>query len=423
MNILIVGSGAREYSLGLSISKSPQAQKIFFSPGNGATSRIGDNLNASSIENLKDIAIDKKIDLTIVGSEASLVEGIVDLFEDNGLTIFGPSKKASQLEGSKDYMKNFLKKYSIPTAKYISSSSSDELNSFIDSNFKDDDLIVVKADGLCAGKGVLICESKDEAKRESSKMLSGESFGDAGKRVIVEEFLDGYELSLFALCDGKNFKLLPAVQDHKRLLDGDKGPNTGGMGAYAPTSLIDDDMYEQIKQKVCVPTLKGMQEEGAPYKGVLFIGLMLIDNKPFVLEYNVRFGDPECQVLMPLLENDSLDLFLKASTNRLDEIDLKIRDKKSVCVVLASENYPFKSSLPAKISVPDIDDEDIHISYAGVSMEGDDLMASGGRILCVVSSDDTLESAVEKAYAVCDKIEFRGKKLRRDIAFQSLNKE
>jgi len=422
MNILIVGSGAREYSLGLSISKSPKTQKIFFSPGNGATSRLGDNLNANSIENLKDIAIDKKIDLTIVGSEASLVEGIVDLFEENNLTIFGPSKKASRLEGSKDYMKNFLKKYNIPTAKYISSSSNDELNSFIDSNFKDNDLIVVKADGLCAGKGVLICESKNEAKIESSKMLSGESFGDAGKKVIIEEFLDGYELSLFALCDGKNFKLLPAVQDHKKLLDGDKGVNTGGMGAYAPTSLIDDDMYEQIKQKVCIPTLEGMQKENAPYKGVLFIGLMLINNKPYVLEYNVRFGDPECQVLMPLLENDSLDLFLKASTNRLDEIELKIRDKKSVCVVLASENYPFKASIPTKIDVPKIDDEDIHISYAGVSLEGDDLMASGGRVLCVVSTDDTLELAVDKAYKVCDKIEFKGKKLRRDIAFQSLKK-
>ncbi len=422
MNVLIVGSGAREYSLGLSVSKSPQIKQIFFSPGNGATSKIGENINAENIEDLKNIALDKKVDLTIVGSEDRLVEGIVDLFEDNNLTIFGPSKKASRLEGSKEYMKNFLKKYNIPTAKYISSSSSDELNSFIDNNFKDDDLIVVKADGLCAGKGVLICESKDEAKRESSKMLSGESFGDAGKKVIIEEYLDGYELSLFALCDGKNFKLLPAVQDHKKLLDGDKGVNTGGMGAYSPTSLIDDDMYEYIKEKVCTPTLKGMQEEEAPYKGVLFIGLMLVDGKPYVLEYNVRFGDPECQVLMPLLENDTLDLFLKASTNRLNEIELKIRDKKAVCVVLASENYPFKSSIPAKIDVPEINDEDIHISYAGVSLQGDDLMASGGRVLSVVSSDDTLELAVRKAYKVCDEIEFKGKKLRRDIAFQSLKK-
>ncbi len=265
-------------------------------------------------------------------------------------------------------------------------------------------------------------EKKYEAKRESSKMLSGESFGDAGKKVIIEEYLDGYELSLFALCDGKNFKLLPAVQDHKKLLDGDKGVNTGGMGAYSPTSLIDDDMYEYIKEKVCTPTLKGMQEEEAPYKGVLFIGLMLVDGKPYVLEYNVRFGDPECQVLMPLLENDTLDLFLKASTNRLNEIELKIRDKKAVCVVLASENYPFKSSIPAKIDVPEINDEDIHISYAGVSLQGDDLMASGGRVLSVVSSDDTLELAVRKAYKVCDEIEFKGKKLRRDIAFQSLKK-
>jgi phosphoribosylamine--glycine ligase len=422
MNVLIVGSGAREYSLGLYISKSSKIKKIFFAPGNGATSKIGENVKTNSLEELKDIAINKQIDLSIVGSEASLVEGIVDLFEDNGLTIFGPSKKASKLEGSKDYMKNFLKKYNIPTAKYISSSSRDELNSFVDENFTNDDLIVIKADGLCGGKGVIICDNKDEAKSKISKMLSGQSFGDAGKKVIVEEYLDGYELSLFALCDGKDFKLLPAVQDHKRLLDGDKGPNTGGMGAYAPTPLIDDDMYEEIKQKICIPTLKGMQEEEAPYKGVLFIGLMLVGGKPYVLEYNVRFGDPECQVLMPLLENDILDLLLKASTNRLNEIELKIKDKKSVCIVLASENYPFSSSTPVKIDIPDINDEDIHISYAGVSKEGNDLMASGGRVLCVVSSDDTLKLALDKAYNICDKVNFKGKKVRRDIASQALNK-
>ena len=420
MNILIVGSGAREYSLGLSISKSPKAKNIFFAPGNGATSNIGINVQADSLEELKNLAIDKKIDLTIVGSEVSLVDGIVDLFENNGLIIFGPSKKAARLEGSKDYMKNFLHKYNIPTAQYLSSSCGDEVNSFIENNFKDDDLIVVKADGLCAGKGVIICQSKNEAKRESSKMLSGELFGDAGKKVIIEEYLDGYELSLFALCDGKDFKLLPAVQDHKRLLDGDKGPNTGGMGAYAPTPLIDDVMYEEIKAKVCVPTLKGMQEEGAPYKGVLFIGLMLVDGKPYVLEYNVRFGDPECQVIMPLLENDTLDLFLKASTNKLDEIKLKIKNKKSVCIVLASGDYPFSQAKPAKIDIPKINDEDIHISYAGVSLEGNDLMATGGRVLCVISSDETIKLALNKAYDICDKINFKGKKLRRDIASQAL---
>ena len=258
MNVLIIGSGAREYSIALSISKSKNIKKIYFSPGNGASSKLGINLESKSMEELKNLAIKYSIDLTIVGSETPLVEGIVDLFETNNLNIFGPSKKASRLEGSKDYMKSFLKKYNILSAKYLSSSSSEKLNSFIDNNFSDKDFIVVKADGLCAGKGVIICGTKDEAKEVSKNMLSGKSFGDAGKRVIVEEFLDGYELSLFALCDGDNFKLLPAVQDHKKLLDGDKGPNTGGMGAYTPTPLIDDKLYKQIEKEICIPTLEGM---------------------------------------------------------------------------------------------------------------------------------------------------------------------
>ena len=302
--VLIIGGGGREYSIGYFMKDEAE---IYYAPGNGATEEFATNIDIKDFEELANWAKENKIDLTIVGPEDPLVKGIVDVFKSHGLTIFGPSKEAARLEGSKVYMKNFLKKYNIPTARYIETSDAKEAYDFID---KMDKLpIVVKADGLCAGKGVIIAQSKDEAKKTVDEMLSGKAFGEAGKKVIVEEFLDGYELSMFAICDGKDFVLLPAAQDHKRLLDGDKGPNTGGMGAYAPTPLATPEIYEKVKEKIIKPTLKGMQEEGAPFEGVLFIGLMIVDNEPYVLEYNVRFGDPECEELMALIDSSLYDMF------------------------------------------------------------------------------------------------------------------
>ncbi|NPA73623.1 MAG: phosphoribosylamine--glycine ligase, partial [Epsilonproteobacteria bacterium] len=299
MDILIVGSGGREYSIGLALSKDKNVDKLYFSPGNGKSDEIGENIDIKDHSELAKFAKNHNIDLTIVGPEAPLTEGIVDIFEKEGLKIFGPSKDAAKLEGSKVFMKNFLSRFDIPTASYIETSDIEKAKSFIDTLSAP---IVVKADGLCAGKGVIIAQSKDEAKEAALDMLSGKSFGEAGKKIIVEEFLDGYELSLFAICDGEDFKLLPAAQDHKRLLDGDKGPNTGGMGAYAPTPLIDEELYKKIEDRIVKPTLVGMNELGTPYKGVLFIGIMVVKGEPIVLEYNVRFGDPECEVLMPLLK-------------------------------------------------------------------------------------------------------------------------
>jgi len=414
--VLIVGSGGREYSIGYFLKDEAE---VFYAPGNGATEEFATNIDIKDYEELAKWAKENKIDLTIVGPEDPLVKGIVDIFKAHGLTIFGPSKAAARLEGSKVYMKNFLKKYNIPTAKYIETSDREKAFEFIDNMQKLP--IVVKADGLCAGKGVIIAQSKEEAKKTVEEMLSGRAFGEAGKKVIVEEFLDGYELSMFAICDGEDFVLLPAAQEHKRLLDGDKGPNTGGMGAYAPTPLATPEIYEKVKEKIIKPTLKGMQEEGAPYEGVLFIGLMVVDNEPYVLEYNVRFGDPECEELMALIDSSVYDMLKNAATKQLDKIDVKIKDKVAVGVVCASKNYPYSSSEPSEIIVDDLSDCNGYIAYAGVKKVNGKLMATGGRVLvCVGFGKDVKEARVE-AYKIVDKVHFDGKKYRKDIAYQALN--
>jgi len=415
--VLIVGSGGREYSIGYFMKDEAE---IFYAPGNGATDEFATNIDIKDFEELAKWAKENNIDLTIVGPEAPLVEGIVDVFKKHGLTIFGPNKDAARLEGSKVYMKNFLKKYNIPTAKYIETDDVQKAYEFIEN--MDKTPIVVKADGLCAGKGVIIAESKEEAKKAVEEMLSGKAFGDAGKKVIVEEFLDGFELSMFAICDGKDFVLLPAAQDHKRLLDGDKGPNTGGMGAYAPTPLATAEIYEKVKEKVIKPTLKGMQEEGNPYEGVLFIGLMIVDNEPYVLEYNVRFGDPECEELMALIDTSVYDMFYNGATKQLDKIDVKIKDMVAVGVVCASKNYPYSSSEPAVITVDDLSDTNGYIAYAGVKKIDGKLYATGGRVLVCVGFGKDVKEARDEAYKIVDKVHFEGKKYRRDIAYQAIGK-
>jgi len=421
MNILIVGSGGREYAIGLSLKKDEAVDKIYFAPGNGATTSFATNIDISDYEALADFAQEEAIDLTIVGPEAPLVGGIVDVFKARDLLIFGSSKGASRLEGSKVYMKNFLSKYNIPTAAYIETQDYHEAEKFID-QLKEP--IVVKADGLCAGKGVIIAQSKDEAKSATKAMLSGQSFGEAGKSVVVEEFLDGYELSIFAICDGLNYKVLPAAQDHKRLLDGDQGPNTGGMGAYAPTPLVNESIYKKVEKHVIVPTLKGMRAEGCPFEGVLFIGLMIVNNEPIVLEYNVRFGDPECEVLMPLLMTPASELFYKAASGDLQNLNLEFSDKFAVGVVIASQNYPYKGSTPAEIIVDkSVHDEleDTYVAYAGVSCEDEKLYATGGRVLLCIGVGNSIKKARERAYLLCGQVHFSGKQFRQDIAYQALN--
>lgn len=422
MDVLILGAGGREYSIGLALHKDENVENIYFAPGNGATDEIGQNISISDFSKLADFAEDNDIDLTIVGPEAPLVDGVVDLFEERGLSIFGPSAQAAQLEGSKIFMKNFLARHKVPTAAYIETSSLQDAYTFIETLTAP---IVVKADGLCGGKGVIIAQSHDEAKRAAGEMLSGNSFGEAGTSIVVEEFLDGYELSVFAICDGEDYVVLPAAQDHKKLLNGDAGPNTGGMGAYAPTPLVNDEIYRKLDERVIVPTLEGMKSEGMPFKGVLFIGVMVVNNEPIILEYNVRFGDPECEELMPLLKSPASELFYKAATGDLKNAKIEFHDKYAVGVVMASKDYPYKSSSPAEIIIDDIYHEDLienaHISFAGVSREEDGkLYASGGRVLVCVGLGDSIEEATKRAYMLVGQVHFAGKQCRTDIAYQAL---
>lgn len=413
MKIMILGSGAREYSIALALKRVDENLEFYFAPGNGTTESLGTNLNFKDPVVLATYAKEKEFDLCIVGSESFLAEGVVDIFKQHNIPIFGPTKAAAMLETSKSFMKSFLKKYRIKTAKFLNTNDIEKAKNFILSLTPP---IVVKADGLCAGKGVIIVKTHEEAIEEASKMLSGESFGEAGKLIVVEEFLDGFELSIFAVCDGNDFVLLPAAQDHKKLLDGDKGPNTGGMGAYAPSSLANESLLRKIQKDIIIPTLAGMKKEGSEFCGVLFIGIMVVGNKPYVLEFNVRFGDPECEVLMPLIENP-LELILATTQKRLRHTKIKIKKDYAVGVVCASENYPYKSSPKSEISITNIP-ENTHISYAGVSLEDGKLMADGGRVLVCVGTGSSIEEAQKKAYELCENVHFKGKQFRKDIAHQ-----
>ncbi len=422
MNILIIGSGGREYSIGLALKRDKNVGKLYFAPGNGATDALGENVALSDFAALADFAEAHGVVLTIVGPEAPLVGGIVDYFRQRELTIFGPTAAAAQLEGSKIFMKNFLARHNVPTAKYIETDSLDEAVAFIATL---ETPIVVKADGLCGGKGVIIAQSHDEAKVAAADMLAGSSFGDAGTSIVVEEFLDGYELSVFAVCDGKDYVVLPAAQDHKRLLNEDQGPNTGGMGAYAPTPLVTDEIYAKLDERVIKPTLKGMEEEGHPFTGVLFIGVMVVDGEPIILEYNVRFGDPECEELMPLLKSPASELFYKAATGNLADAEITFYNQYAVGVVMASKDYPYKRSVPAEIIIDEINHEALesnsHISYAGVSREADGkLYATGGRVLVCVGLGDSIREARDRAYMLVGQVHFAGKQCRTDIAYQAL---
>jgi len=413
MKIMILGSGAREYSIALALKRVKEDIEFCFAPGNGATESLGMNLNIKDPFVLATYAKEKEFDLCIVGSESFLAEGIVDLFRQYKINIFGPTKSAAMLETSKSFMKSFLKKYHIKTAKFLNTNDLEKAKKFIHTLTPP---IVIKADGLCAGKGVIIAKTYEEAIEQTRKMLSGESFGDAGRLVVIEEFLQGFELSVFAVCDGNDFVLLPIAQDHKKLLDGDLGPNTGGMGAYAPSTLAHDNLIRKIKKDIIIPTLAGMKKENNEFSGVLFVGVMVVKHKPYVLEFNVRFGDPECEVLMPLID-DPLELILATVQKRLRYTKINIKRGFAVGVVCASENYPYKSSDKSEIIVDEIP-EDSHISYAGVSLENGKLMADGGRVLVCVGQGKSIKEAKDKAYELCDKVHFQGKQYRKDIAYQ-----
>ncbi len=415
MKILVVGSGGREHAILWKLKASKKVQKLFCAPGNGGIAQIAKcvPIEPTNIRALSEFAHRNRIDLTVIGPESSLAAGVVDEFNRRKLKIFGPDKKAARLESSKCYSKEFMRKYHIPTAPFRSFSSAAEAIGFCRVlQFP----TVIKADGLAAGKGVVIAHSYDEAVAAIERIMFKGVLGSAGDKIVIEACQTGPEVSLLTVTDGKTILPLLSSQDHKRAFDGDKGPNTGGMGAYCPTDLISAELMEEINDHILVPTLKGLNEEGFKYKGILYFGLMLTESGPKVLEYNCRFGDPETQAVLPLLKNDFSDL-LKATVNgSLAGVKLDWSKDTSACVVMASRGYPgkYKTGLPIG-GLQQVNDSNVTVFHAGTALKNNRLITSGGRVVAVTATDKSLSAALKRAYQAIEKIRFNGAQFRRDI--------
>jgi len=421
MRVLVVGSGGREHAIVWKLVQSPQVEKVFCTPGNGGIARIAEcvDIDATDIKTLVHFAQKKKIDLTVVGPELPLTLGIVDRFREKGLAIFGPTKKAAEIESSKGFAKNFMAKYRIPTAEYKIFSDPEEVIQYI---HKKEPPLVLKADGLAAGKGVLICNSRDEAYDGVDKIMRQKVFGNAGNRLIVEEFLRGEEASVLSITDGENLVILPPAQDHKPIFEGDKGPNTGGMGAYAPAPVVSPKLLRTIREKILLPTVLGMKEEGRLYQGVLYAGLMITPEGPKVLEFNCRFGDPETQAILPLLETDIVEIIEASIEGRIRDISLAVRNEAAVCVIIASGGYPGSYEKGKIIYGLDQIPSDILVFHAGSKIKGKDIVTAGGRVLGVTALSSTIETAIEKVYKAVGKITFDGAYYRRDIGYKALRR-
>lgn len=417
MRVLVVGNGGREHAIVWKLTQSTQIQEIFVAPGNGGTQTLPKTqnvpINTNEITKLQEFATQSAIDLTIVGPEAPLVDGIVDRFEAAGLAIFGPSRAAAQLEGSKAFAKAFMQRHGIPTAQSASFTDFDEAMRYLRTQ---DDPPVVKASGLAAGKGVILPETLDDAAETVKSMLLDGRFGRAGEEVVLEERLTGDELSVLALCDGNHVLLLPAAQDHKRLLDRDRGPNTGGMGAFAPSPAATPALLAQVTKEVLLPTLVGMAAEGIPYKGVLYAGLMLTPHGPKVLEFNCRFGDPETQVILPLLNSDLLELIQASLAGTLDQVKPVWAKGAAVTVVMASRGYPDEYETGFDITgIAEAEKAGAHVFHAGTKIMDQRLINTGGRVLTVTGVGNTLAEASKRAYGGIRHLHFTGAQYRRDI--------
>lgn len=421
MNILVIGSGGREHALIWALQKSAWAEKIYCAPGNGGIAYMAEcvNIDVTDFKGLIRFVEKNDIHLTVVGPELPLTLGIVDAFKNAGLTIFGPDKKAAELEGSKKFAKDLMAKYHIPTADYRTFTDPDEAIQYIQ---KTDPPLVLKADGLAAGKGVLVCQNRKEAFDGVVSIMKEKNFGPAGKTLVVEECLAGEEASVLAITDGEDIVLLPPAQDHKAIFEGDKGPNTGGMGAYAPAPVITPALLDAIREKIILRTIRGMKEEGRPYKGVLYAGIMVTREGPKVLEYNCRFGDPEIQAILPLLDVDIVDLMLSSINGKVGKAEAKISNKAAVCVVMASGGYPGSYDKGKVIHGLNKLPPDIMVYQAGTKLKGDDLLTSGGRVLGVTAVSDDIESAIKKVYQSIGMITFDGAYYRKDIGQKALRR-
>lgn len=420
MKILVVGSGGREHTLVWKIAQSPLVEKIYCAPGNAGISQSAEciAIKDSEIDALLKFADKNQIDLTVVGPEVPLSLGIVDAFQSQGLKIFGPSKRAAELESSKIFAKYLMEKYNIPTATYKNFDNYEQAKKYLESCSIP---IVIKADGLAAGKGAIVCLSRDEAQESLQKMMVQRIFGEAGEKVIIEEYLRGQEASVLAFTDGVNVLPLAPAQDHKPIFDGDKGPNTGGMGAYAPAVLIDDEMLKMVQENILEPAVHGMALEDRPYRGVLYAGLMITKQGPKVVEFNCRFGDPETQAILPLMKSDIVPLLLACSENKLKESHLQSNDKFAVCVIMASGGYPVKYEKGKEIIGLDRKfDDEVMIFHAGTKYAEGKFVTNGGRVLGVTALGDNIEDSVNRAYRAVGKITFDGAYYRKDIGYKAL---
>jgi len=408
MKVLVIGGGGREHTLGWKLSKSPKVSELYFAPGNGGTSIIGENVDFSGLEDTLNFAKKEKIDFTVVGPEQPLVDGVVDLFEAEGLKIFGPTKKAAQLEGSKAFSKEIMASANVPTASFEIFDDFNAAKRFIE---KMSGCSVVKASGLAAGKGVIVCNCKEEALKALDSIMEKKRFGEAGDTVVIEELLVGEEVSVLALVSGDKILAFLPSQDHKRAYDNDEGPNTGGMGAYAPTPFLKKNEIPEIIEKVFKPTIKELQRRGIEYKGVLYGGLIMTKEGPKVLEFNVRFGDPETQVILPLLEDDLLEVLMKSNDYNLPD-RLNCSSDSALAVVMASKGYPGSYEKGFEIDIPDLD---CNVFHAGTKTEEGNFYTSGGRVLACVGISNDLMSAKEKAYRCVEKIECSNLFYRKDI--------
>ena len=419
MNILIIGSGGREHTLSWKVKQSKSCDNLFITPGNAGTAKIGNNVNLdpNNFEEIKVFTIENNIGLVIVGPEEPLVNGIVDYFNTDPdlkeIKIFGPSKVGAQLEGSKDFSKNFMFRNDIPCgkSKTFNTENIDEGYKFLESISAP---YVLKADGLAAGKGVLILENLDEAKKELHEMLVNKKFGDASESVLVEEFLDGIEVSVFFITDGKDYVLLPEAKDYKRIGEDDKGPNTGGMGAVSPVNFVDDKFIKKVKREIIDKTINGLCSENIEYKGFVFAGLMNVDGDPYVIEYNVRMGDPETQVVIPRLKNDLVEIILTCLDGKLSVASTQFLDKYCTTVILASDGYPNQYEKGKKITNISDEDESI-IFHAGTQLIDDNIISNGGRVLACTGFGSNLSEALNNSYKKANEIEWEDKYFRKDI--------
>ena len=422
MRVLILGSGGREHAIGWKVATSSLLEALFFGPGNAGTSEIGHNvdLNPMDFPAVEDFVRENAINMVVVGPEAPLAGGIVDHFQKakglESVAVIGPGKEGAQLESSKKFAKDFMKRHRIPTAKFKSFGKGQvrEATAYLKTMKPP---YVVKASGLAAGKGVIVTEDYAEADKALRDMIRGAAFGDAGKEVVIEEFLKGVEVSMFAVTDGEAWRLLPSAMDYKRIGDGNTGLNTGGMGAISPVPHVTPEFMEKVKNQVVIPTIRGIQRDGFPYRGFLFFGLMKVQGDPYVIEYNCRLGDPETQIILPLLETDLLHLMDGLANGLLSEIDVALSPRTAATVTLASEGYPSSYEKGKKLTLPKLGkaDEDQLIFHAGTQRDGEDVVTSGGRVMACVGLGAELEKAVKQAYDLAGKVKFEGKTHRTDI--------